>query len=913
MYTSTMTTQGEQGPPEISTEGDYQIHRKPDGTIDVKGPDIIQARIPRKGDFDENLADLADLGRGRGLAETLFEYYSTDMESRKDWEERERRSLQMMGIQDTIEPENDKAPGVNRVTHPMLMEATVRFQANAITELFPATGPAKPKILGVQTPQKLAKADRIEMFINFYLTEVDRGYFADTDQMLLYLPMSGSAFRKGGQNWVTGMPELRYVKATSFIAPYAGTDLCNMPRYCHEYTMTGQDLRRAMTVGMFSERRLTLNGSNNAEHNKTSDTADGRLNITHDDDQLYGILEYHIDLELPGDPLVTSAHIDPVRPYIVVIDKEDKNCFLIRRNWRREDDKFKKRMWFAHHKYLPGLGFYGFGLPHVIGSLGNAASGAVNALLDGAQMSNFQGGFKTKDNKMAGEIRLEPGVWKDVDASAEDLAKSFYTPPFKEPSQALFHLLDSLVDAGQRFAGTADVAVGDANNNAPVGTTIALIEQSQKPQSAIHKRLHKSFSDELKMFTELVHDFMPDDYQYTIGSEVQHLLKSDFNGDVDVVSVTDPNIYSDTQRIQQSQAAMQLVQQNPDLFSPKKKAAVVLRMMRALKIPDIEEIEPQADQPQYVDAVTENGLILAGKGVRAFETQDQAAHIAIHQHGAATAAAAQMDPNTQQAILASYGVHIRDHMALQYRQQLMAAAGIPEPPLDADGNPVELDPQTEAMITAAVLKHLPPPPAPPQPAPAGPSPADIAQQKLQANDQLHQQKLKQQADDHAQALQQQQQDHATQTQLEKQRMVEEQTRLEQTHREALRRTQELTAAEEKRKDVTTAAQLVRESAKAKVATRAKVEDHVQQHREKAVSHHITLRVQAEEARQRIAARAAEAAQSRKDATAGRSEEAKHSKEMNRQKVVSGKVSLQQKRQATRIAASKPKSKSIKKK
>lgn len=908
MYQSTMTTQEEAPPPELSTEGDYQIHRKPDGTIDVKGPDIIQARIPKSGDFDENLADLSDAIAGKALAERLYEYYTTDIDSRKDWEKREGRALDMLGIRDTIDAPNDTAPGINRVTHPMLMEATVRFQANAITELFPSGGPAKPKILGVTTPEKQAKADRIEMFLNYYLTEVDRGYFADTDQMLLYLPMSGSAFRKGGQNWVTGMPELRYVKATSFIAPYAGTDLASMPRYAHEYTMSGQDLKRAMVNGMFAEARLTLNGSNNAEHNKTADTADGRLNITHDDDMLYGILEYHIDMELPGDEKVTAAHKDPVRPYIVVIDKEDKNCFLIRRNWREQDPQCKKRMWFAHHKYLPGLGFYGFGLPHVIGSLGNAASGAVNALLDGAQMASFQGGFKTKDNKMAGEIRLEPGVWKDVDASAEDLAKSFYSPPFKEPGQALFHLLDSLVDSGQRFAGTADVAVGDANNNAPVGTTIALIEQSQKPQSAIHKRLHKSFSDELKMFTELVHDFMPDDYEYTIGADVQHLLKSDFNGDIDVVSVTDPNIYSDTQRIQQSQAMMQLVQQNPDLFTPKQKAEVVLRMMRALKIPDIEAVEPHADQPKYVDAVTENGLILAGKGVRAFETQDQAAHIAIHQHGAATAAAAQMDPNTQQAILAAYGVHIRDHMALQYRQQIMAAAGIPEPPLDADGAPVELDPQTEAKITAAVVAKLPPPPPPPTPPAAGPSPADLAQQKLKANDDLHQQKLQQQSETHAAQLKQQADDHAQQSALQKQQLVEEQTRAEAGHREELRRKSELTTADEKRKDALTAAALVREGAKAKVATRTKILDTQAGHRERAVGHHVNLHIQANEARTRLAAMREQAAEKRKLDAQARKDEQAHSKQMANQKVQTGKVGLQQKRQAARIAARKPKAK-----
>lgn len=499
---------------------------------------------------------------------------------------------------------------------------------------------------------------------------------------------------------------------------------------------------------------------------------------------------------------------------------------------------------------------------------------------------------------MAGEVRLEAGVWKDMDASYEDLSKSFYTPPFKEPSPALFHLLDSLVNSGQRFAGTADVAVGDANNNAPVGTTIALIEQSQKPQSAIHKRLHKSMSDELRMFTELVHEFIPENgYVYSIGGDTKKLFKEDFDGTVDVVSVTDPNIYSDTQRIQQAQALDQLMQAHPDLFTPKKRAEAVLRMMQALKIPDIKDVAPEADTPKYLDPVAENGLILQGKGVRAYQTQDHAAHIKIHQHGAATAAAAQMDPNTQQAILAGYGVHIRDHMAEMYAQQLYGAAGIPPPPLDEDGNPVELDPKTEAMVTAAVLAKLPPPPPPPAPPAAGPSPADKAQQQLQANQQLHEQKL-----------QQNQEQFAQEQQLKKQALVEEQTRAEQAHQEQLRRTTELTAAEQKRKDADTAASLIREGAKAKVAIRTKLREHAANHRQQAVGTHLTLRAQAAAARQKLEHDRADREEQRKAQVQERKDKIAHQRELDRQKVVTGKVGLQQKRQAVKIAAKKKPSK-----
>lgn len=853
MYDSYMTTQSDIAPVGTSTEpaSGMQITRHPDGTITAQTAEqALKPRIPSSGDWDENLASVVSIS-GRGLADRLADFAEVDKESRKDWEEREKRCLEMLGVKDTIPAEDQKAPGLNSMTHPMLMEAVVRFQSNAITEIFPATGPAKSKILGTQTAQKKAQAERIEMFVNYYLTEVDREYFADTDQMLMYLAISGSVFRKGGQNWITGMPELRYVKATNFIAPYAGTDLRSMPRYCHEYTMTGDDIKRAISAGMFENINLPKSNAN-AMHAPSSDTADGRLNVMHDDDALYTIQEHHIDLCL-DDPKVHPARCDMVHPYIVVIEVESRQVLMIRRNWLQSDRKCQKRIWFAHHKYLPGLGFYGFGLCHVIGSLQNACSGAVNAILDASQMATFQGGFKTKEGKnISGELRLEAGVFKDVDATYEDLSKAFFVPPFKEPGPALPNLLNQLVENGQRFAGTSDAAVGDASNMGPVGTTIALIEQSQKPQSAIHKRLHKSMSDELRMFGELVHDFMGESYNYTIGGDAQRLMRQDFNGHVNVVSVTDPNISSNTQRIQQAQAIDQSMQQHPDLFTPKKRVAAVMRLFEALKIPDIEEIAPEADTPMYVDAVTENGLIVKGKMVRTYMTQDDEAHLAIHRHGAATAAASPMDPQTQQMVMAAYGVHIRDHMAQAYRKQIYALAGIAPPPLNADGDPVELPPDVEAAVTAAVVAKLPPPPPPPAPPQQGPTPEQKAQAELQAKQTLAEAQAKR--DDAMAKMENERKTRA---------FLEEEARKDQAHKRALARQAELAAAEAKRKDVLTAAQVVRDGAKGavahKIATRGKQLDHTAaqgkhqlEMRAAAAKHQQTLKQQAEEAKIRLA-------------------------------------------------------------
>jgi hypothetical protein len=839
-YQSSMVDQTEIAPPQVSQHAGATITRNRDGTITVAGDtgsNAIKPRIPSKGEFDENLADVLKIS-GKGLADRLIDFARVDRESRKDWEERERRCLEMLGIKDTIVAADQKAPGLNQMTHPMLMEAVVRFSSNAITEIFPATGPAKTKILGTQTAAKKAQSERIEMFCNYYLTEVDREYFADTDQMLLYLAISGSVFRKAGQNWVTGMPEMRYVKATNFIAPYAGTDLKSMPRYCHEFTMTGDDIKRGVASGMFADIDLPKSNAD-AMHAPSSDTADGRVNVMHDDDALYTLQEHHIDLCFPDDERVPGKRCDMVHPYIVIVEKESAQVLVIRRNWREKDTKFEKRLWFAHHKLLPGLGFYGFGYCHVIGSLANAASGAVNAILDASQMATFQGGFKTKEGKnIAGELRLEAGVWKDVDATFEDISKSFYSPPFKEPGPSLPNLLQQLVDAGQRFAGTSDAAVGDANNMGPVGTTIALIEQSQKPQSAIHKRLHKSMSDELRMFGDLVHDFMGDRYDYTIGGDAQFLKKQDFNGHVNVVSVTDPNISSNTQRIQQAQAVDQAMSGHPDLFTPKKRAAAVMRIFEALKIPDIEEIAPEADTPMYIDAVTENGLIIKGKMVRTYMTQDDEAHLAIHRHGAATAAASPMDPATQQMVMAAFGVHIRDHMAQSYRKQIFATAGIQPPPLDQEGNPIELPADIEAQVTAAVVAKLPPPPPPPAPPTQGPTPEQKVQAELQAKQTLAQASAAR--DDNSAKL-----DNERKTRA----FLEDEARKDQAHKNQLARQKELADGDSRRKDALTASQVVRESA----AAGAKHRTDLQVKREQAAE---TLRASKEKAAAELATKKA---------------------------------------------------------
>ena len=709
----------------ISKFQGHTITRTPDGAITVDTGEPIKARIPKKGDFDENLAELMEESERRLLAMRLKEFCKADKDSRSDWESREKVAMAMLGLKKTSpQDEDDEQLGGHDTTHPMLMEATSRFQANAIVELFPPQGPAETKVLGKQDANKMARAKRIRTFVNHYLTDIDDGYFNDTDKMTMYLPMGGSAFRRASQDFTTGLPILRHVKGTQFIAPYAGTDLPSMPRYAWEFTMTGEDIDKSMQIGMFIDLYLPQPAMGQAEHAIAVDISDQRSPSLHDRDRLYEMLEYHVDLQLQcdklGDGAKTLSDGDVGRrPYLVVMDASNDEVLMVRRNWRKKDTKqFKKRIWFAHHQFLPGLGFYGWGYPHVIGSLGLAASGAVNSLLDAALAANFQGGFVSKEGKIAGEFRLEFGVWKQVDSSAEDLAKSFYTPPFKEPSPALFQLLGSLVEAGQRFCGTTDAAVGDGNNTGPVGTTIALIDQAQKPINAIHKRLHVSMSQELQMLCELMEDFMPERYDYKIGEDEQFLLKSDFAPGVDVICVTDPAVSSDTQRVMRAQAVLELQEKAPDLYPPEHRAEAHKRMLIALKVPNLDAIGPVAKTPPYLDAVGENANIFAGVPVKVYPTQDDKAHLAIHQDGLQRAQSLYPPEVFEKVIQPAMAAHIRDHMAKAYYKQIMTAAGIPVN-FDADGNPSTEDPQTEQQVTAKVaqviaqLPHPPPKPGTP--------------------------------------------------------------------------------------------------------------------------------------------------------------------------------------------------------
>lgn len=773
--------------------------RGPDGVTILDGEQAIGPRVPTKRDHDENLADRMRKGDRKNLAQRLLEYMDVDIASRADWEQREQIGLALMGINELPEDLAERAadvesPGLAQVKMPLMIQAMVTFQSRAIAEMFPSEGPVKTQVLGKHTREREEQAARIRNFGNYYLTQVDKGYFPDTNQMLLYLPKAGSSFRKAGINWVTGLPELRYVKATNFIVPYSATSLEQAPRYAHRYTMTGQEIRRAMEQGRFCDDvRLHKPSVNQAKHPKVADVSDYRTPSEHDDDALYSICEYHIDLELECDRLGRPEKDGGswrLLPYVVLVEEENQEILLIRRNWAKADKSCRKILWFTHHKFFPGLGFYGWGYPHVVGSLAKAVNDGVNAMLDAEYAANFRGGFVTKEGKavgMGGEMRLEHGVYKALDGTYEEISKALFSPEFKGTTPGMAKLVEMLIQAFERFGSITEAAVGDADNRGPVGTTLALIEQSSVVPTAIHKALHVSMGNELQMWAQLVSMYMPNQYEYEQAGEERHLLKQDFDGAVDVLPVSDPNIFSQTQRIALCQGTLQLQMEAPDLYTPPKRVEAHRRMLAAMRVPDLDAVAPELKSPKYLDPVAEFQIIMTGGPVKAFETQQHEAHLQVHAHQRAflmgTPSFMQMQPERQQMILGALDAHEADHMALLYRQIVMSTAGIPMLPADESGESPELPPEIEMRITMAVMQRLPPPPPPVQGQGQGDDTMAKAQAQIEAK------------------------------RLESEASIERDT---QAFIREEQRKQRAWEAEERRKDESTQAEIVRQGAKAKL-------------------------------------------------------------------------------------------------
>jgi len=742
-------------------ESDPMETTKVDGAIvSQDGDDIIvdldgqAADTPEEsGDFDENLANLLSPGDRRALGEDLIKAVEEDEETRTEWKERIKEGLEIIGVKE-IPMDTSAFEGSATVTHPAIAEAMVRFQANAMEELFPSEGPVKTKVIGKSNVEREEQAVRVSDFMNYQLTEEDDEYFDSTDQMTMYLPFSGSAFKKVGYRQSLGVTQSRFVTAEDFIVPYDATSLKTCPRYTHKYTLTGNEINLGIDEGEFiPDPQIDPDGApvgSLDDDNEMRNESDTRVGQRADDDVTYKIYEVHVEMvfEEFDVPAGDDEH-QVALPYIVTIEVDSGEVLAIRRCWKEGDPRRRKRVYFIHYKFLPGLGFYGWGYLHIIGSLGKAASGALRALLDGSATASLQGGFKSKESKVAGEFVFTPGVWKDVDMTAEDLAKSFYTPPFKEPSPALFHTLELLVNGIQSFSSTTEAMTGAGDNKGPVGTTLALIEQGSKVYSGIHKRMHKAARFEFKLIAQLNFEHMEgEEYPYDVTGGDRTVLVSDFDGRVDIIPVSDPNIYSNVQRVAQAQAVLELVMSDPELYGKEERKQAHMEMYRAMRVPDPERFLPDNDVKR-LDPVTENQSILTGGAVSAFPEQDHQSHIQAHELFIQEAQGMGLDEQVLQAAFINMQAHLAEHHAHAYRLRIEQEIGAALP--DTDFNDVDEDvPMAlDNMVARAVAQSVAPPPPAQGPEPSEEELAQQAhEQKMKHLDEIHQQKMAQKQEDH---------------------------------------------------------------------------------------------------------------------------------------------------------------------
>lgn len=689
-----------------------------DGTMEVDldgdagGPN---EEMGHTGNLAETITDESYLGR---LASEVIEMVTYDLQSRAEWDKKLERGLEILGL---TEIPHDEAlfPGASSAVYPLLAEACVQFQARALDEIFPPSGPVKGVVIGDATKEKEDQRDRVEAHMNYQLTVQDKTFFWEVDKMLFQLPLSGSAFKKVSHDEDNDRNISRLIDAQNFIVPYTATSLEDASRYTHRYHVSRNAAKVKMFTGEWRTIDLQQPSSETSDVSSDSqglkaaiDKSEGRAAVYHDKDHRHTIYEQHREIDLPGhEHKGADGHITGIKlPYVVTVDLESQRVLAIRRNWREDDKKAvpTKRMWFIHFKYLPGLGFYGYGLVHLIGGLCDAATGTVRSVLDSAAFASLQGGFKASDagGAKSGEIQMEPGVYKDINMTADELAKAFYTPPFKEPSPAMMAMLQVLIDAGRRFASITESNVGDASNTGPVGTTVALIEQASKVFSAIHKRLHRSQGEEFQLLARLNFEYLPPEgYPYEVHGASRTIMAQDYDDRVDIIPASDPNIFSQTQRIAIAQAAIDLSTTAPQLYNAYE---VHRRMHEALRTPDIDAILIDPHHVPRADPVSENMMLLVGRPAQAYPDQAHEAHIAVHmafmqnpEFGGG--------PEASKIIGGPMAAHIAQHLAYLYAQRAYAAAGVAIPVNLAaqPGEPVlpPMDPQVENQIAMAAAQH----------------------------------------------------------------------------------------------------------------------------------------------------------------------------------------------------------------
>ena len=626
--------------------------------------------------FDANLADSISEIELMRIAKELLTSIEADKESRAEWEKTYVDGLKYLGMK-FDEMRSTPFQGSSGVIHPILAEAVTQFQAQAYKEMLPARGPVKTEIVGARTPEVEAQADRIAEFMNFYLLNVCEEYDPELDQMLFFLPLAGSAFKKVYYDTAKNKAASKFIQPQDLIVPYEATDIFTAERVTHSLEMSGNEIRKLQLSGFYSDVSIKDGpyGQDRDEIEEQIDAIEG-IEPSYQNSRDHLIYEVHTVLDLPGyEDLGADGQPTGLKlPYILTIDENSQKVLSIRRNYR-EDDPFKAKInYFVQFKFLPGLGFYGLGLSHMIGGIAKASTSILRQLIDAGTLANLPAGFKARGMRIRDEDEpLQPGEFRDIDTTGGNLRENLIPLPIKEPSNVLMSLLGLLVDSGKRFASIADMNVGDMNQAMPVGTTVALLERGTKVMSAIHKRLHYSQRVEFQLLARVFGEFLPPSYPYATGSGPQVIKAADFDGRVDVFPVSDPNIFSQSQRITMAQELLQLVQSNPQVHGPQGVYEAYRRMYNALGVDNVESLlQPPAPppQPMPMDAGIENAGLLAGQPQQAFPGQNHRAHIDVHRSLFLTEIVKQT-PAIQALIIS----HCMQH--LQFMATEMAAEQLP--------------------------------------------------------------------------------------------------------------------------------------------------------------------------------------------------------------------------------------------
>ena len=651
------------------------IETEDGGALVILGPELSSQIEPG---FHDNLAEHIDETELNSLGYQLLDDFENDIRSREDWEKTYKKGLDLLGLK--IEERSTPWPGACGVFHPILSEAAVRFQSQAIMETFPAGGPVKTKIVGRVSPERERQAHRVKEDLNYILTEKMSEYRNEHERMLFALPLAGAAFKKVYFDPTLGRPSSSYVPAEDFVAPYGAADLQTANRYTHIMKKHSNEIRKLQVIGFYRDIDLSEPSPNRNEIQQTKDKIAGEQLVDNDDRHV--LLEIHVDLDLEGfeDIGKDGEPTGIALPYVVTIEKETGRVLSIYRNWRQSDPLKIKRQHFVQYGYIPGFGFYAFGLIHLVGGIAKSATSILRQLVDAGTLANLPAGLKARGLRIKGDSTpLMPGEFRDVDVPSGAIKDSITFLPYKEPSQVLATLLGSLVEEGRRFASIADLQIGDANQSAPVGTTLALMERAMKVMSAVQARLHASMKQELDLLVDIIQTHMKGDYDYE--TDMGATRTQDYDGKIDVIPVTDPNAASLSQRVVQYQAALQLASQAPQMYDLPE---LHRQMLTVLGIQDPGKIIPNVKDKKPMDPVSENMAILSNKPVKAFLYQDHEAHIRVHM-------SAMQDPNMQQmigqspmasVIQAAAMAHIAEHMGFQYRRQIEDQLGVELPPPD---------------------------------------------------------------------------------------------------------------------------------------------------------------------------------------------------------------------------------------